>query len=99
MTLLGSRGPVLPRAWRLVVYDVTLATLREPRLSDMFWVSLRIEAQGVALDPRLRDPEFWLGDSWRLVDAETGVPEPHVLAATGPLDAGGRIRLRGFLPR
>lgn len=93
------RGPASPRTWRLVVDDVTLATLREPRLSDMFWVSLRIEAQGAAVDPRLGDPEFWLGGSWQLVDAETGAPEPHVLAATGPLDIGGRIRLRGFLPR
>ena len=93
------RDPMAGAAWRLVVDGATLAVLREAVAFDQFWFALHVEPLGGAPDPRLSEPGFWLGDTWRLVDESTGATEPHVFAATRPLEDDGRVRLRGFLPR
>lgn len=85
--------------WRVVADGATIALICEAVAFDQFWFALRVDPQGDATDQRLCDPGFWLGNGWQVVDASTGAVEPHVFAATEPLEADGRVRLRGFLPR
>lgn len=89
--------PPTPREWTLRVDDTVLATLREPRLDDMFWVSVEIVPATTPADPRLSDDAFWLSDTWTLVDALTGrVATRAVASSAGLRREDHRVVLRGL---
>jgi hypothetical protein len=83
--------------WRILVDDVVLGVLCAPYLVDVVWVSLEIVALQEPGDARLFDDEFWRGNSWRLVDVQTGKPEPFAIASESGLDAARRrVAIRGL---
>ena len=85
------------RAWELRVGDAALATLRHPRLDDMFWISLEIVPLTTPPDPRLDDDDFWWGDAWTLVEHGTGrVARCAIASASGLRRAQQRVVIRGL---
>ncbi len=76
--------------WRVLVDDKHIAVLCAPFFTELAWVSLEIVPLEEPADPRLFDDAFWLGNSWRLVDSQTGLAEPFAAVSGSGLDAARR---------